>query len=309
MVLSSLQQLSAQLLDAAPVPAVVAAAHDPHTLEAVFAAERDDLIRPILVGQKDEILDISRKLNHTVDPDSIIDCSDEKSCAREAVALVRAGKGKILIKGLLQTGILLNAVLNPDHGIRVSPLMSHVAILDVPKYHKLLFVTDGGMVVAPGLDDKRHILNNVVELCHFLGYRHPKAAVLCAAETISPRMPETEDAAALKAAALEGDFGSCLVEGPISMDLATDPDSARIKGYHSPVAGDADILLVPSIATGNILCKALYGLAGGKMAGLVLGASVPITVNSRSATAEEKYSSILVCAGMAQERRPSPNDI
>ena len=204
----------------------------------------------------------------------------------------------MLIKGMLQTGTLLKAVVNRDTGIRASEVMSHVAILDVPSYHKLLYVTDGGMVVAPDLGQKRHILKNAVDFCRFLGYSCPKAAVLCAVETVTPAMPETADAAALKEAGERGDFGACFVEGPISLDLATDPGAAQIKGYSSPVAGDADILLAPSIAAGNLLGKSLYGLAGGEMAGVVLGARVPITINSRGAAAEEKYWSILICAAM-----------
>ena len=154
------------------------------------------------------------------------------------------------------------------------------------------------MVVAPDLEQKRHILKNAVDFCRFLGYDRPKAATLCAVETVNPSMPETRDAAVLKEEAEHGDFGPCVVEGPISLDLATDAQAAQAKGYHSPVAGDADILLAPSIAAGNLLGKSLYGLAGGEMAGVVLGAAVPITVNSRGATAQEKYWSILICAAM-----------
>ena len=133
-----------------------------------------------------------------------------------------------------------------------------------------------------------------------MGYDRPKAAVLCAVETVNPKMQETVDAAALKEEGARGDFGDCLVEGPISLDLATDRAAAAIKGYHSPVAGDADIFLVPNITAGNLLGKSLYGLAGGDMAGLVLGASVPITINSRGATPAEKYDSILIAAAMAR---------
>ena len=204
----------------------------------------------------------------------------------------------MLIKGMLPTGTLLKAVVNKETGIRASQVMSHVAVLDVPSYHKLLYVTDGGMVVAPDLEQKRHILKNALDFCRFLGYDCPKAAALCAVETVNPAMPETADGAALKQEAERGDFGPCLVEGPIALDLATDREAARVKGYRSPVAGDADILLAPSIAAGNLLGKSLYGLAGGEMAGVVLGAKAPITVNSRGATAEEKYWSILICAAM-----------
>lgn len=299
MAIASFQALRAQLRHLPPKRAVVAAAHEEHTLQAVFAASRDGLIRPILVGRRAEIVSIAQAMGETLEPGQVVDAEDDAGCAERAVELVRAGEGELLIKGMLQTSTLLKAVLSNGHGIRVSQVMSHVAILDVPSYHKLLFITDGGMVVAPDLEQKGQILKNAVELCRFLGYECPKAAALCAVETVTPSMPETQDAAALKLAGERGAFGPCLVEGPISLDLATDGEAARTKGYHSPVAGDADILLVPAIAVGNVLCKALYGLAGGQMAGVVLGAKVPITVNSRGATAEEKYSSILICAAMA----------
>lgn len=296
--ISSFQDLRAHLQSLPPKEAVVAAAHDEHTLQAVFAARRDGLIRPVYVGRREEIQAIAQNLGEELDPAQVVDARSEAECAAAAVGLIREGRGHMLIKGMLQTGVLLKAAVSRESGIRAAQLMSHVAILDVPRYHKLLFLTDGGMVVAPDLEQKRHILKNAVDFCRFLGYEQPKAAVLCAVETVTEAMPETADAAALKEEGARGDFGSCLVEGPISLDLATDAQAARIKGYQSPVAGDADILLCPSIAAGNLLGKALYGLAGGEMAGVVLGARVPITVNSRGATAEEKYSSILICAAM-----------
>ena len=298
MVIAGFSELKSRFRSLPPKAAVVAAAHDEHTLQAVFAARRDGLIQPILVGRREEILTIARTLGEELDPDHVIDADDDAACAAQSVALIRSGEGAVLIKGMLQTGTLLKAVVSKETGIRTRPVMSHVAILDVPSYHKLLYITDGGMVVAPDLEQKRHILRNAVDFCRFLGCDSPKAAALCAVETVNPSMPETSDAAALKAEAARGDFGPCVVEGPISLDLATDRQAARIKGYRSPVAGDADILLAPSIAAGNLLGKALYGMAGGEMAGVVLGAQAPITVNSRGATAEEKYWSILICAAM-----------
>ena len=298
MVISSFSALKSRLQHLSPREAVVAAAHDEHTLHAVFAARRDGLIRPILVGRRNEIRSIARSLGEELSPEQIVDAQDDLECAARSVALIREGKGDILIKGMLQTGTLLKAVVHRETGIRASQVMSHVAILDVPRYHKLLFITDGGMVVAPNLEQKGHILKNAVDFCRFLGYERPKAAALCAVETVNPAMPETGDALSLKEAGERGEFGPCIVEGPISLDLATDREAALVKGYHSPVAGDADILLVPAIAVGNVLGKALYGLAGGQMAGVVLGAAVPITINSRGATPEEKYYSILLCAAM-----------
>ena len=275
MVISGFQELKGRLHGLPPCQAVVAAAHDEHTLQAVFAAQADGLIHPLLVGEPEEIRSLAGKLGHSLSPHQVVPAHGEADCAQRAVALIREGKGDILIKGMLQTGTLLKAVVHRETGIRASQVMSHVAILDVPRYHKLLFITDGGMVVAPNLEEKRHILKNALDLCRFLGYERPKAAVLCAVETVSPHMPETQDAAALKEEGERGEFGPCMVEGPISLDLATDREAALVKGYHSPVAGDADILLVPSIAVGNVLGKALYGLAGGQMAGVVLGASGP----------------------------------
>ncbi len=306
MVISGFQELKTRLLHLPPKPAVVAAAHDEHTLQAIFTAQRDGLIDPLLVGRREQILAIARQLGQPLSPDRIIEADTEEACAQRAVSLIREGEGQMLIKGLLQTASLLKAAVQTGTGIRAREVMSHVAILDVPRYHKLLFDTDGGMVVAPTLEQKRHILKNAVEFCYFLGYDQPKVAALCAVEVVNPHMPETQDAAALKEAGARGDFGPCLVEGPISLDLATDIKSAQIKGYQSPVAGDADILLCPSIAAGNLLGKALYGLAGGQMAGVVLGATVPITINSRGATPEEKYSSILICAAMAGQSSHTP---
>ena len=298
MVISSFSALKSRLQHLSPREAVVAAAHDEHTLQAVFSARRDGLIRPILVGRRNEMRSIARSLGGELSPEQTVDAQDDLECAARSVALIREGKGDILIKGMLQTGTLLKAVVHRETGIRASQVMSHVAILDVPRYHKLLFITDGGMVVAPNLEQKGHILKNAVDFCRFLGYERPKAAALCAVETVNPAMPETGDALSLKEAGERGEFGPCIVEGPISLDLATDREAALVKGYHSPVAGDADILLVPAIAVGNVLGKALYGLAGGQMAGVVLGAAVPITINSRGATPEEKYYSILLCAAM-----------
>lgn len=300
--IESFAQLKQLIQNTQPRPAVVAAAHDEHTLQAVFAAQDDGLIRPILVGRPDEIQNLAQQLGHPLTRDTVVvPADDESECAAQSVALIRSGQGQMLIKGMLQTGTLLKAVVNKQSGIRNSDVMSHVAILDVPTYHKLLFITDGGMVIYPDLPQKRAILKNAVEFCRFLGYETPKAAALCAVENVNPHMQETLDAAALKEEANTGAFGRCFVEGPISLDLATDKEAAAVKGYQSPVAGEADILLVPSITVGNVLGKALYGLAGGEMAGVVLGATVPITVNSRGATPAEKYDSILICAAMAAQ--------
>ena len=180
MEISGFQSLRNGLRDVPPRTAVVAAAHDPHTLEAVFQARRDGLIRPLLVGERDKILRIAEELGAPMPEEDVVDARDDGECARRSVELIRQGRGQLLIKGLLPTGTLLGAVVRRESGIRAAELLSHVAILDVPAYHKLMFITDGGMVVAPDLAQKRAILKNALDLCRFLGYEEPKAAVLCA---------------------------------------------------------------------------------------------------------------------------------
>jgi len=302
MELKSFAQMKEQLHLRAPCTAVVAAAHDAHTLQGVFCAADEGLITPILVGEREKIIEIVSGMNRPLEELQIVSARGEEACAQQAVELIRGGQGDILVKGLLQTFALLRAVVNRESGIRRKGLLSHLAILEVPAYHKLLFVTDGGMVIAPDLEQKKEILGNAVEFCRFLGYEAPKAAALCMTEVEHPTMPETSDAAQLKRWGMAGVFGPCVVEGPISFDLATDRQSARVKGYQSPVSGDADILLVPSVTAGNLMVKALYGMAGASMAGVVLGAAVPVTVNSRGASPEEKYASILFCAAMAAQQ-------
>ena len=196
--LSSFAQLRQQLHQSGPRSAVVAAAQDEHTLQAVLAARRDGLIHPILVGPPDQLRPLLDRLGASVPDEDLVPAGTEAECAARAVALVRQGRGSLLIKGHLSTGALLGAVVDRAGGIRGDGLLSHVAILEVPAYHKLLYITDGGLVVAPGLEEKRAILRNALSLCRFLGYERPKAAALCAAETVSPRMPETGDAAALR---------------------------------------------------------------------------------------------------------------
>ena len=282
-----------------PKTVAVACAHDGHTLEAVLRAAQDGILRYILIGHADEILSVGRALGCEIDPAAVINADTDEDAARTAVELIREGKADFLQKGLMQTATILKAVVNKQTGIGVGRPMSHVALLEVPGYSKLLGVTDGGMMPNPDLEGKKAIVRNAVEMFHALGYEEPLLSALCAAENVSPKIIETVDAAALKQAALDGEFGLCILEGPISLDLALDAESARIKGYESPVTGKTDILVVPSMSAGNIMVKALIEFAGAKMAGVVIGARCPIALNSRGASFEEKYNSLLVCALMS----------
>lgn len=274
----------------------VAAAHDEHTLEAVFQAAKDKLVEPVLIGNKTEIAEILKKLNVEYDSDSIICTESDKEAAEKTVELINANKADFIMKGKLQTADLLKAVVDKEKGLRTGKVMSHVAILEVPAYHKLIAITDGGMMMYPNAEEKKQILENAVDVFLAMGYESPKAAVLAAVETVNPKMPEAVDADILKKMNQSGEIKNCIVEGPISVDLTFSRESAEIKGYSSSVTGEADILLVPNITAGNIMSKALIEMANATMAGMIVGAKVPIVLTSRGATSQEKYLSLVLSA-------------
>ncbi len=275
---------------------VLAAAHDEHALEAVLLADKNNVAHPILVGKRDDILEMLKAFGVASDTYEIIHAEDDVTAAKKSVELIREGKGDFLMKGKLQTADLLREVVNKETGLFVGKPMTHIAIQEVPSYHKLLAVTDGGMMTYPDLDGKRNIVENAVEVFHNMGYSNPKVAVLAAVEVVNPKMQETVDADELKKLNQNGEIKNCIVEGPISYDLAMSKESAEIKGYRSEVSGDVDILVVPNITAGNILGKSLIYSANAKMAGFVVGAKVPIVLTSRGATTEEKYLSLAISA-------------
>lgn len=202
------------------------------------------------------------------------------------------------MKGRISTGDLLKGILSDESGLRKYGLMSHVSIQEVPGYHKLIFLTDSGMCINPDLEQKKQILINVLDFMRRLGYEKPAVAALCAIETVNPNMSETLDAHELKRMVDEGIIENCVFEGPISYDVAMQPEAARIKGFNSPYPGDFDVFLVPNLLAGNLLGKSLVYTLHGKMAGLILGAKVPIVLTSRSSTAEEKYNSLAIAASV-----------
>lgn len=275
---------------------VVAAAHDEHTLEAVFRARQDKLVEPVLIGDKVKIIEFIKKLKVEFDENEIINTNSDSESAEKAVELINQHKADFIMKGKLQTADLLKAVVNKEKGLRTGKVMSHIAIQQIPSYHKLVAVTDGGMMMYPTVEEKKQIIENAVDVFLAFGYENPKVAVLAAVETVNPKMPETIDADMLKKMNLSGEIKNCIVEGPISYDLTMNKESAKIKGYESPVTGDADILIVPNITTGNILGKTLIESAGATMAGMIVGAKVPIVLTSRGATSEEKYLSLVLSA-------------
>jgi phosphotransacetylase len=274
----------------------VVCAQDEHTLDAVMLAARENLVEPVLIGKRSEIESL---LLHTGDDPAhfeIVDIEEPEACAVEAARLVRERRLDCLIKGLIETGVMMRAVVNREHGIRESKTLSHISFFESPYYHKMFAMTDGALLTYPTVEQKRDAIENAVKVFHKLGIEEPKVAVLAAVENVNPKMKESIEAAELKKMWEEGAFSRCVVEGPISYDLAMQKDAAEIKRYLSPVAGDADILVVPDIVSGNILIKALSGTGGAKFAGTIIGAKVPIVVTSRSMPTRDKYLSIMLNA-------------
>ncbi len=279
----------------------VVAAEEEHTLQAVFKARKDNIAELILIGNKSKIKEILKNLREDLDDSSIIDAEDDASAATKAVELINDNKADFIMKGKIQTADLLKAVVNKEKGLRTGKVMSHFVINEVPNYHKLIVTTDGGMMMYPNVDEKKQIIENAVNTLIDMGYEKPKVAVLAAVEKVNPKMPESVDAGLLKEMNQKGEIKNCIVEGPISYDLTMSKESAEIKGYESPVVGDADILIVPNITAGNILGKSLVYSAGAKMAGFIVGAKVPIVLTSRGSSAEEKYLSLVLSASAAKQ--------
>ena len=277
----------------------VICAHDDHTLEAVIRTEKEGLVNSILLGKKEVIKYILSELKYYKKDEDIIETFNDSEAAEKAVELVRNGKADFLMKGKIQTADLLKAVVDKEKGLRTGRVISHIAFNELPTYHKLIAISDGGMMMYPDLNQKKQIIENGVETLRSMGIENPKVAVVAAVENVNPKMPETIDAAELKRMNQSGEISNCIVEGPISYDLTMNGESAIIKGYESPVAGDADLIIVPNITVGNILGKSLVYSAGSKMAGFIVGAKVPIVLTSRGSTSEEKYLSLVLCASAA----------
>lgn len=274
----------------------VAAAADLHTLEAVLAARAEGIARPILVGDKALILDTLTNLSETVPDEDIYDVKDESEACGFAVSLVREGKSDFLMKGKVDTKVILKAVVNKEHGLGCGGVMSHFTMFEVPAYHKILVPVDGGMVTYPTLEQKKAIIENTVSTLLDMGYECPKVGVLACAEKVNPKMPETVEADALQQMNRAGEIKDCIVEGPLSYDCAIDKEIAEFKGLNSKVAGDVDVLIAPNIHAGNIMGKMLACTCKAKMAGFIVGAKCPVVLTSRGSSAEEKYLSIVVSA-------------
>jgi phosphate butyryltransferase len=270
----------------------VAAAHDKEVLVAVTEAVALGIVNAILVGDESKIKEICKNENLSLENITIIHEKDVVKAAAIAVEQVVLGNADFLMKGMLNTSDLLKAVLNKEKGLRGPGMLSHVMLYDVSTYHKLISLTDGGMVTYPELNDKIGIINNAVKVAHKLGIENPKVAPICAVEVVNPAMQATMDAAILSQMNKRGQIKGCTIDGPLALDIAISEQAARHKGIISDVAGDSDILLVPNIESGNFLGKALTYFAGAENAGVIVGAKCPVVLVSRADSARSKLYSI-----------------
>jgi phosphotransacetylase len=300
------ERLLERCRDLEPVPTAVAHPCEETALQGAVEAAAKGLIAPTLVGPAAKIQEIAKKGRIALGTIEIVDAPHSHAAAARAVEMVREGKAELLMKGSLHTDELLSSVVARDTGLRTGRRISHVFIMDVPTYHKVLIVTDAAISIAPTLEDKVDICQNAIDLAVSLGLEMPKVAILAAVETVTSKMPATIDAAALCKMAERGQIQGAILDGPLAFDNAISKEAAAIKGIRSEVAGDPDILLVPDLEAGNILAKQLSFLANADSAGLVLGARVPIILTSRADSVRSRIASCAVAKLAAHARRKKP---
>jgi len=274
---------------------VLASAADEHSLDAVFSAKKENIIEPILVGNKEEITKICNKKGYNTEGIELIDIKDNKEAVKISVQLVRNKKADIIMKGNVPTAVLLKAVLNDEYGLKSGNLLSHFALFELKNYHKLIGLTDVAMNIAPELKEKTGIIKNAVNYMNKIGYTKPKVAIIGAVELVNEKMPATIEAAILSKMGDRKQIPNCIIDGPLAFDNAMSKESAKHKGIVSEVAGDADLLMMPNIETGNVLYKS-FALTGAKISAVILGATAPIVLTSRSDSEETKLNSIVLAA-------------
>jgi phosphotransacetylase len=286
-----------------PVPTVVVHPCEKSALEGPLQAGAKGLITPILVGPANKIEEIAVTSNIDLGNTEIVNTPHSHESAAKSVSLIREGRAELLMKGSLHTDELLAAAVARETGLRTGRRLSHVFIMDVPTYHKVLIITDAAINISPALEDKADICQNAIDLAVSLGQKEPKVAILAAVETVTTKMPATIDAAALCKMAERGQIRGGILDGPLAFDNAISKEAATIKGIKSTVAGDADILLVPDLEAGNMLAKQLSFLANADSAGLVLGARVPIILTSRADSVRSRIASCAVAVLTVYARR------
>ena len=286
-------------------PPTTAVAHpcDQSSLEGAVDAARLGLIAPILVGPGERIRQVAAKFNLDISTLPIVETEHSHASALQAVELVREGKAEALMKGSLHTDELMSAVVKSDGGLRTARRLSHCFVMDVPRHAEALIITDAAVNIAPTLADKVDILQNAIDLAHALGVVEVRVAILSAVETVNPKIPSTIEAAALCKMADRGQITGAILDGPLALDNAISPEAAAIKHLTSPVAGHANVILVPDLEAGNMLAKSLTFLANADAAGIVLGARVPIILTSRADSVQSRLASCAVASLIAESRR------
>ncbi|CEO36825.1 phosphate butyryltransferase [[Clostridium] sordellii] len=277
----------------------VACSQDKEVLIAVDMAKKEGIANAILVGDIEKTNSIANELNIDLSGYDLIDEKDLTQASLKAVSLVSEGKADMVMKGLVDTSIILKAVLDKEVGLRTGKVLSHVAVFDVNGYDRLFFITDAAMNLAPDLQTKKQIIENACIVAHALDIEEPKVAAICAKEKVNPKMPDTVDAKELEDMCKNGEIKGCIVGGPFALDNAVSEEAAKHKGMDNPIAGKADILLAPDIEAGNILYKSLVFFAESKNAGVIVGAKAPIILTSRADSEETKLNSIALGVLMA----------
>src|SRR6266566_7310137 len=288
-------------------PARTAVAHpcDESSLRAALDAAKASLIAPILVGPRARLEAVAKEHGIDISNLEIVDAPHSEASAAAAVALVREGKAEALMKGSLHTDELMGAVVKRDTGLRTARRLSHCFIMDVPTYAETLILTDAAVNIAPTLEDKVDIIQNAIDLAHAMRFPEVRVAILSAMETVNPKVPSTVEAGALCKMADRGQITGAILDGPLALDNAISLESVKIKKIDSPVAGRANVLVVPDLEAGNMLAKSLSFLAGADAAGIVLGARVPIILTSRADAVMTRLASCAVASLVADTRRQS----
>ena len=296
----TMQELLEEAKKGEPGRLAVAAAQDSYVLDAVMQAKDLGIAEPILVGDKAAIEEVLAELGRADADVRIVDESDKAEACQAAARLVRDGEADFIMKGLVDTSVIMRAILNKENELRTGATISDVLALEIDGYDRLFIVTDPAMSIAPTLEQKVDLINNAVMVAHALGNECPKVAALAAVEKVNEKMPCTVEAAKLAEMNRAGEIEGCIVDGPLQFDNVVSEEAAKHKGIESPVAGAADVLLVPDIEAGNMLVKAAEFFGHAKKAGVIVGAKAPIALTSRASSAESKLYTIAIARLIAR---------
>jgi len=275
---------------------VVAGAADDHVLGAVVEAEKIGLVKPILVGKTAEVEQVLKDLGEDPSKYQIVNAETVEDCGNVAVQLIKEGKAEFIMKGMMDTKYILKPLVKKENGLHTDRAMCVFTYNEVPQMTRLMALADGGMIPYPTLEQKKDIVLNCVDALHKLGVEKPSVAILAAVEKVNPKMVETTDAQALVEMNKSGEIPDCDIVGPISFDIMMDKEIAERKGYDCPYCGDFDCVIVPTMAAGNLMHKAMIVCGGTKMAGVVVGAKAPVVLSSRGASTEEKFVSLALAS-------------